>query len=219
MHVVLGLLVVLRREILQTCVEQVARAVAVDGGDGDRVAETEVIELVELGIGGAGGVHLVHGEHDRLFRPLQHVRDLLIGGGHAGLDVDDEDDDRRVVDGDLRLLAHERRESGLSVLGSMPPVSTRVKVRPFQSALAVDAVARHAGRVLHDGKAAADELVKEHGLAHVGAAHDGDDGFRHKKSLLYSVAGGEHGVRQVKAVHADHLHRASRAPRKERGTV
>ena len=58
---------VLGREMLQAGVEQVARAMAVHGGDGDRVAEAEGVKLIDAGIDRTGGVHLVDGQHDGLF--------------------------------------------------------------------------------------------------------------------------------------------------------
>ena len=44
-------------------------------------------------------------------------------------------------------------------------------------ALAVDAVTGDAGGVLHNGAALADELVEKRAFAHIGAAHDGHNGF------------------------------------------
>ena len=46
-------------------------------------------------------------------------------------------------------------------------------------AIAVDPIAGDAGGVLHNGYAAAGEFIKEHGLAHIGAADYGDDGLSH----------------------------------------
>ena len=48
---------------------------------------------------------------------------------------------------------------------------------PF--AIAEDAVAGNARRVLHNGEALAGQLIENGGFAHVGAAHDSYDGFCH----------------------------------------
>ena len=145
----------------------------VDGGDGNGVAQTEIVELVEVGIDGAHGVHLVHRQHDGLAAALEHTGYLLIGGGEAGLDVGDEDDDIRVVDGDLRLLAHEGQDLTVGVgLDAAGVHQTEFASHPL--ALAVDTVTGDAGGVLHDGQPPADDLVEQHGLAHVGASHNCD---------------------------------------------
>ena len=107
-NVVLFVLFLLRREILQTCVQQIARAVAVDSGNGDGIAETKVVKLVKIRIDPAGGVHLIDRQHDGLAGAQQHICDLLIGGRQAGLDIGEENDDIGMADGDLCLLAHER---------------------------------------------------------------------------------------------------------------
>ena len=71
------------------------------------VAEAEGIEFICVRVCVAGLVALVDGQHDRLFRPLEHGRDLRVCGGQADRYVDDHDDDRGRLDGDLRLTAHE----------------------------------------------------------------------------------------------------------------
>ena len=50
------------------------------------------------------------------------------------------------------------------------------KRRPFHSVGGVQAVTRGAGTILHDGQPATDHAVEQRRLAHVGAAHDGDEG-------------------------------------------
>ena len=46
--VILLFLLVLRREVLHAGIQQVAGAVAVDGGDGDGIAQTQIIELIDV---------------------------------------------------------------------------------------------------------------------------------------------------------------------------
>ena len=181
---------------------------AVDGGHGDGVAQTQVVKLIELRVGGAGGVHLVHCQNDGLFGPLQHSRHLLVGGGHTGFDVRHQDDDRGVVDGDLGLLAHEGQDLviriGLDAAGVHQGELPAVPV-----GLAVNTVPGDAGGVLHNGKTPPDDFVEQHGLAHVGAAHDGDQGLGHRGYLLlYWMRRSfrrEHGVHQGEAVLVHHL--------------
>ena len=188
-HVAVLLLVGLRREVLQAGVQQVAGAVAVDGGHGDGVAQTQVVKLIELRVGGAGGVHLVHCQDNGLLGPLQHSRHLLVGGGHTGLDVRYQDNDSGVVDGDLGLLAHEGQDLvvgvGLDAAGVHQGELAAVPV-----GFTVNAVPGDAGGVLHNGKTPPDDFVEQHGLAHVGAAHDGDQGLGHRGYLLLFGYGG-----------------------------
>ena len=185
-HVALLLRLLLVGEVSDAGVEQVARAVAVDGGDRHRVAEAEVVELVVIGIRRADGVHLVDRQHDRLARAQQHIRDLLIGGRQTRFNIGQEDDDRRVLNGDLRLLAHEGQDLAVGARLDAAGVDER-EFAAAPLAFAVNAVAGHAGRVLHDGKALADELIEQHRLADVRSADDGNDGLGHIAFLLSGV--------------------------------
>ena len=47
-------LLVLRREVLHASIQQVAGAVAVDGGDGDGIAQTQIIEFIDVRAAAAG---------------------------------------------------------------------------------------------------------------------------------------------------------------------
>ncbi len=66
--VVLLFLLLLGGEVLEAGVQQVAGAVAVDGGDGDGVAQAQVIELIDVRVLPAHLVRLVHRQHHRLAR-------------------------------------------------------------------------------------------------------------------------------------------------------
>ena len=172
------LLLIGRGEVGDAGIQQVTGAVAVDGGDGDGVAQTQVVELIKIRVHGAGGVHLVHRQDNGLAAFLQHARHLVIRGGETGFDVGDKYDHRGVVDGDLGLLPHEGQDLAVGVgLDAAGVHQGEPPAAPL--AFTVDAVPGDAGGVLHDGEALADELVKEHGLAHIGPSHNGDHGFRH----------------------------------------
>ena len=159
---------------------------AVDGGDGDGIAQTQIVEFID--VRAAALVHLVDSQDHRLAAPLEHGGHLLIGSGHAGLDVAEEHDDRGVVNGDLGLRTHEGQDlivrPGLDAAGV-----DEGELPALPVALPVDPVAGHAGSVLHNGQAPADDLIEQHGLAHIGAAHDGDDRFRHKMTPFLSGVG------------------------------
>ena len=165
-------------EVLKALVQQIASTVTVDGGHRHRIAETEVIELVEVGVNMTRGVHLVHRQHDGFTGALEHTCHLLIGGGHTRLNIGDKHDHIGVVDGDLRLLTHESEDlvigAGLDTAGIH---QAELAAQPL--ALAVNTVTGDTGGVLHDGKTLTDQLIKQHGFAHVGATHDCNQRFRH----------------------------------------
>ena len=89
-------------------VEQIARAQPLGCGDGDRIAETELVELGrEPGLQAL--VHLVGGHYDRHRTPAQLGRQLGVARAQAGARVDHQQ--RQVGLGDRRagLAAHGLR--------------------------------------------------------------------------------------------------------------
>ena len=172
--VVLLFLPVLRREVLEAGVQQVPGAVSVDGGDGDGVPQPQVIELIEIRVRGPGGVHLVHRQDDGLPAAQQHGGHLLVRGGEACPNIRQKDNHRGGLDGGLGLVPHELQN--LAVRPGLDAAGVHQGEGPAAPVgLPVDAVPGDAGGVLHDGQAFSDDLIEQHGLAHVGAAHDGDD--------------------------------------------
>ena len=185
--VVLLLFLLFRGEVPEAGIQQVAGAVAVDSGDGNGVAQTQVVELIEIRVRrGAGGVHLVHRQDDGLSAAQQQVRHLLVRGGEAGLDIRQKDDDGGILNGDPGLIPHEGQDlvigPGLDAAGVDEGEGAAVPVR-----LPVDAVPSDARGVLHNGQPLSDQLVEQHGLAHIGPAHDGDDGFHLSLTSLLFV--------------------------------
>ena len=158
---------------------------AVDSGDGDGIAQAQVVELVDVRVGGTHLVHLVHCQHNRLPGAQEHIGHLLVRGGEAGLDIAEENDDRGVLDGDLRLLAHKGQDlavgTRLDAAGVHDVKGTSAPLR-----LGVEPVAGDAGGVLNDGQAFAHQLIEQHGLSHIRASNDGDQRFhwRHILSMI-----------------------------------
>ena len=145
-----------------------------DGGDGDGIAQSQIVELIKHRVRFAHRVGLVDGQHHRLLGAQQHIGHVLIGGGDTGADVAHQHDHIGVLDGQFRLIAHELQDLAVGIglnaagvhdgEGASAPLTVGVK-----------AVARDAGGVLHDGQALPGQTVKQHGLSHVGAAHNGND--------------------------------------------
>ena len=104
--VVLFFLFVGGRQMLTDGVEQITRAHSVDGRDGYRIAETEIIKFIVLRGRFADGVALVDTENYRLAALLEHGRDLAVGRDNAGAHISDENYNIRAVDSQLSLAAH-----------------------------------------------------------------------------------------------------------------
>ena len=143
-----------------------------DGGDGDGVPQAQVVELIDVRILPAGLVGLVHRQHHRLAGAQEHIGHLLVGGGHAGLDVAHKDDHGGGGNGDLRLLPHKGQDLVVGArLDAAGVHNVEHPVAPL--ALGIQPVPGDAGGVLHNGQPLAAQLVEQHGLAHVGPSHNG----------------------------------------------
>ncbi|MPM76514.1 hypothetical protein SDC9_123512 [bioreactor metagenome] len=81
-----------------------------------------------------------------------------------------------MVDGKLRLLAH-KGENLVVRPGLDSACVNQCKGAAVPVRLTVHPVPGDPGRVLHDGEPTADELIEQHGLAHIGPAHNGNNGF------------------------------------------
>ena len=86
-------------------------AATVGGGD-RRIAQAQRAELgtSEIGI---DGVDLVGDQEAALVPLAQVLGDHLVGGGHAGARIDQEQDGIRLLDGLQRLLGHFRIDAFL----------------------------------------------------------------------------------------------------------
>ena len=174
----LGFLLGLLGEMGHTPVQQVAGTMSVDGGGLNGVAQTQHIKFVNVGIGGADAVTLVDCQADRLLAPQEHVCHIHIRRRHAGLYVCHHNDDIRCLNSDLRLTAHEFQHFAVGVRLDAAGIDN-LKLPPVPIAVAVDTVAGHAGRVLHNGGTSAGQLIKEHGFSHIGSADDGNQRLGH----------------------------------------
>ena len=171
---ILVILNILLREELDDLVKHIAGAVTVNGRNRERVTESEIVELIHIHRHLAQGVALVDGENDGLAGFLEHIRDGIIIRRHARTHVAHEDDNIRMGDGNLRLLAHER-EHLVVLLGLDTAGINDHELVSAPLALGIDAVAGHAGGILHDGDTRTDELVEKCGLADIRSAHNGYD--------------------------------------------
>ena len=91
----------------------------------------------------------------------------------GGAAIDDEEDQRGAIDRNLGLFENL---GGISVSspGTMPPVSTTSKVRPFHVGRAVYAIASDSRLVGDDGAALSDDSIEQRGFSDIRPADDGD---------------------------------------------
>ena len=155
-------------------VEEIADAEAVDGGDRVRLALTQRVEPVALGVV-RGVVQLVDGEHGPALRPPELAGDGAVGLRRPEAGVDEMNHNVGLLDRDPRLQRHECLEAdpghrlhpagvdqGELPAGPLGPV--------------VGPVARGAWLLGDHGAAAAHDPVDERALSDVRRPDDGDDG-------------------------------------------
>ncbi len=153
-------------------VEEVARAVAVERRDRNRVAEAETVELEGLEIA-AWVVELVREDEHGPPRHAQDLGELLVSRRHARLRVDDEEHEVRFLDRYTRLCSYLCAErSGVGAVDAARVDEAERRSRPFAEKLL--AVAGDAGRLVHDGGARRSEAVDQRRLADVREADDRD---------------------------------------------
>ncbi len=163
----------LARKLGHDAVEQVARAVPVQGGERHRLAQPERVELERVRVA-AGVVHLVGDDDHGLVGAAQDVGDFLVARGDAGARVHDEEHEVGLGDGQAGLLGDPLRERRR--VGDVDPARVHedeALARPLADDLL--AVARYAGRLENDGLARGRQAVDERRLADVGKADDRDD--------------------------------------------
>ena len=90
-------------------VVEFAQALAVLGGEGDRLAKAERKHLVDARLPG-GAFRLVGDEDDRLVGAAHRLSKMLVGGGEPGARVDHEQDRVAIDEGGFRLRAHAAGE-------------------------------------------------------------------------------------------------------------
>ena len=116
-------------------------------------------------------VHLVDDENHFLRRAAQQIGHRHVQIGDPGRHFDQKQNHVGLLDGQHHLLADFLLENILSA----QRVSARIDHRKLAAVpvgLAVMAVARRTGRIVHDRLAHADQAVEQRALADVRTAHD-----------------------------------------------
>ena len=157
----------------QGFLQHMVDAATVGGGDRQRIAQAQRAELgaSEIGI---DGVDLVGDQEAALVPLAQVLGDHLVGGGHAGARIDQEQDGIRLLDGLQRLLGHFRIDAFL-IAGDASGIDDDIGAA-LPARLAVLAIAGQACVLRHDGVARLGQAVEQSGLADVRATHQGNNG-------------------------------------------
>ncbi len=162
-----------RQDFDQRVVE-FAQALAVLGGEGDRLAEAEAEHLVDAGLP-RGAFRLVGDDDDRLTGAANGLGEMLVGGSEAGARVDHEQDRVAIDERRFRLRAHapgERFRFALFKTRSVDDGEGQVR----DPALALAAIAGDARLVVDERQPAADQPIEQSRLADVRPADDRDFG-------------------------------------------
>ena len=153
-------------------------------GHRHRIAQTQIVKLVEFRRRGTGGVALVDAQHHGLAALLQHGGHRLVVGGDTGTQIGHQDNHVSLVDGQLSLGTHLRQDHVVG-LGLDTAGIRQHKLAAAPLALRKDAVAGDTGGVLHDGQTLSDQFIKQSGFSHVGTPHHGDNRLSHWLPLLH----------------------------------
>jgi len=136
------------------------------------LAQPQPPGLDHPGIGGRA-LGLVR-RKDHVIRPLaQNLGENLIHRRHPGARVDHEEADIGHLD---RALGQPPHPAFKAVIGGIlqPRRVDHRKAQIAQPRVALAQVAGHTGLVIDQRQALAHKAVEERGLAHIGAAHDGE---------------------------------------------
>ena len=144
------------------------------GGDEEDFGKSESGEIRECGFV-FWVVDLVENEHDRWSGLAEFLGDRLVDRSESVVGVDHEQDEVGCLHRDVCLDGDLRVEAILDVAADATGIDDRARVGGCFGGGA-DAVAGHAGLVVHDGDFATCEAVEERGFPDIRAADDGDSG-------------------------------------------
>ena len=143
------------------------------GRHADAVAETVAREFVERGLH-VDAVDLVHDQQHRAIALAQPGEDGVVERGRAFAAIHDEQHQVGFLSGGARLLRGGTGEAFL-LPGDAAGIDQHERAFRIEPAHAVVAVARHAGRIMHERIAAAGQRVEQRRLADIGTTDEGDE--------------------------------------------
>ena len=180
------------RQDLDQRVVEFAQALAMLGGEGDRLAKAEAIDLVDARLPRCA-FRLVGDDDDRLAGATHRLREMLVGGGEPGARVDHEQDRVAIDEGCLRLRTHAPGERfRIALLEARRVDDGEGKVR--DPALALAAIAGDARLVVDERQPPPNQPIEQRRLADVRPADDRNLGAhvvparRRRRSRYFAAA-------------------------------
>ena len=162
---------------VQRGVQNVSRTAPVQAGKRNGfLIEAKLVKLVKLHGRAAHRIALIDAGNDRFAAFFEHHGNVVVVGGNAGANVAHEQDHVGGVNGDLRLQFHLRKDHIVAFrLNAAGVDDHQLAAAPL--GFAVNAVARDAGNILHNGAALADKFIEQGAFSNVRSAHNGKDRF------------------------------------------
>ena len=144
---------------------------AVDGGYRDWVAQSQIIKFIEIRVHCPYRIHFIDRQDNGLAASQQHGRHLLVRSGKARADICEKHNYIRVAHGNPSLFPHECQDFTIRPRLDAAGVD-QGKFPSVPVGFAVDTVPRHAGGILYDGNAPANQLVEQRGFPDVRTAYN-----------------------------------------------
>ena len=161
---------ILRRQQIVNCVQHIAGAVTVCRGDRKRVADAQIVELIQFHRRFPDRIALVDSQNHRLAAFLEHACHGTVISRHAAANVSHQHDHVRPFDRQFRLPPHLLQNHVIGHRFDTAGIHQHERtVPPF--ALGIDPVAGHAGGILDDRQPLSDQLIKQRGLSHIGSSY------------------------------------------------
>ena len=181
--IILFILSIVLGDIRQNPVQHIAGTVTVDCRGFKEIANTQRIELEHIGIYKTDGVTFVDGQTYGFAAFAQHGGNILVRSSDTTANIYHHDDGISQFNADFCLTAHEFQHFAVGVGLNTTGIHQReMTTAPFT--FTVNAVTGNTGGVLHDGGTLTGQFIEEHGLAYVGAAHNGHQRFCHDNHFL-----------------------------------
>ena len=97
-------------EVFNELIEQLAEALLIARGNSDRIAESQVIEFVNISLKLLEIIDFVNSQDNGLLRTAQHVRNLEVRVDKTLTHIDKEHDNIGRIDRDLGLFSHRLQD-------------------------------------------------------------------------------------------------------------
>ena len=133
---------------------------AMNAGNRHDIANAKTVEVIQLHRRFADFITLVDCQNHRLAAAHQHTGNILVLGGNASANFAHHDNTIRGINGNLGLFPHMGQQAVVNVgLNAAGINQQELMAAPF--AITENTVAGNAGRIFHNGKALAGQLVKK----------------------------------------------------------